>query len=105
MDLDLAPEHVLLRDTVRDFMENEVAPIVDEHERDRRFPSDIVKRLGEMGWLGIPVQEADGDWQVVKIGLPPAGEEVTGTETRADEKPPTPGDPRSPTQRDIPYFP
>jgi hypothetical protein len=53
----------------------------------------------------VPVQEADDDWQVAKIDLPPAGEEVTGTETRADEKPPMPDDPRSPTQRDIPYFP
>ena len=60
MDLDLAPEHVLLRDTVRDFMRDEVAPVVDEHERARRFPVDIVRRLGEMGWLGIPIPEDEG---------------------------------------------
>jgi hypothetical protein len=53
----------------------------------------------------VPVQEADGGWQVAKIDLPPAGDEVTGTETRADEKPPTPDDPRPASQRDIPYFP
>jgi alkylation response protein AidB-like acyl-CoA dehydrogenase len=60
MDLDLSPEHVLLRDTVRSFMESEVAPIVDEHERARRFPVDVVRRLGEMGWLGIPIPEDEG---------------------------------------------
>ncbi|MBA2315060.1 MAG: acyl-CoA dehydrogenase family protein [Chloroflexi bacterium] len=60
MDLDLSPEHRLLRDTVRDFMQTEVAPIVDEHERERRFPVDIVRRLGEMGWLGIPIPEDEG---------------------------------------------
>ncbi len=60
MDLDLPPEHRLLRDTVRDFMQTEVAPIVDEHERERRFPVDIVRRLGEMGWLGIPIPEDEG---------------------------------------------
>jgi len=60
MDYDLSPEHSLLRDTIRDFMQNEVAPVVDEHERARRFPSDIVKRLGEMGWLGIPIPEDEG---------------------------------------------
>ena len=43
MDLDLSPEHTLLRDTIRDFMLTEVAPIIDEHERDRRFPSEIVR--------------------------------------------------------------
>ena len=60
MDLDLAPEHVLLRDTVREFMRDEVEPVVDEHERARRFPVEIVRRLGEMGWLGIPIPEDEG---------------------------------------------
>jgi alkylation response protein AidB-like acyl-CoA dehydrogenase len=60
MDLDLSAEHDLLRRTVRDFMVKEVAPVVDEHERARRFPVDIVRRLGEMGWLGIPIPEAEG---------------------------------------------
>lgn len=60
MDLDLSPEHRLLRKTVREFMETEVAPLVDEHERERRFPSQVVARLGELGWLGIPIPEAEG---------------------------------------------
>jgi alkylation response protein AidB-like acyl-CoA dehydrogenase len=60
MDLDLSPEHDLLRKTIRDFMVKEVAPVVDEHERERRFPVDIVRRLGEMGWLGIPIPEDEG---------------------------------------------
>jgi alkylation response protein AidB-like acyl-CoA dehydrogenase len=60
MDFDLAPEHSLLRDTVRQFMLAEVAPLIDEHERERRFPVDVVRRLGEMGWLGIPIPEDEG---------------------------------------------
>jgi alkylation response protein AidB-like acyl-CoA dehydrogenase len=60
MDLDLSPEHVQLRDTIRDFMTSEVAPVVDQHERERKFPVAIVKRLGEMGWLGIPIPEDEG---------------------------------------------
>ena len=60
MDLDLSPEHGLLRDTVRDFMVTEVAPVVDEHEHARRFPLDVVRRLGGMGWLGIPIPEDEG---------------------------------------------
>ena len=60
MDFDLSPEHALLRQTVRDFMVREVEPVVDEHERARRFPVDIVRRLGEMGWLGIPIPEDEG---------------------------------------------
>jgi alkylation response protein AidB-like acyl-CoA dehydrogenase len=60
MDFDLSPEHTLLRETIRDFMQNEVAPKVDAHERERRFPTEIVQRLGEMGWLGIPIPEDEG---------------------------------------------
>jgi alkylation response protein AidB-like acyl-CoA dehydrogenase len=60
MDFDLSPEHDLLRRTIRDFMVKEVAPVVDEHERERRFPVEIVNRLGEMGWLGIPIPEDEG---------------------------------------------
>jgi alkylation response protein AidB-like acyl-CoA dehydrogenase len=60
MDLDLPPEHALLRDTIREFMQTEVAPVVEEHERERRFPSEIVRRIGELGWLGIPIPEDEG---------------------------------------------
>ena len=38
VDLDLPAEHALLRRTVRDYMEGEVAPLVDEHERERTLP-------------------------------------------------------------------
>ncbi|MFL5725065.1 MAG: acyl-CoA dehydrogenase family protein [Chloroflexota bacterium] len=60
MDFDLSPEHALLRSTIRDFMVKEVEPVVDRHERERRFPVEIVRRLGEMGWLGIPYPEDEG---------------------------------------------
>ena len=76
VDLDLSPEHNLLRDTVRGFMEAEVAPLVDEHERARRFPSDVVKRLGEMGWLGIPIPEAEGGAGLDTLAYAIAVEEI-----------------------------
>jgi len=60
MDYDLGPEHALLRDTVREFMTTKVAPVIDEHERERRFPTEIVRRIGELGWLGIPIPEDEG---------------------------------------------
>ena len=76
MDFDLAPEHALLRDTVRAFMTGEVAPVVDEHERARRFPSDVVARLGEMGWLGIPVPEQWGGAGMDTLSYAIAVEEI-----------------------------
>jgi alkylation response protein AidB-like acyl-CoA dehydrogenase len=76
MDLDLAPEHALLRDTIRDFMATEVAPVVDEHERERRFPTDIVKRIGELGWLGIPIPEDEGGAGLDTLAYAIAVEEI-----------------------------
>ena len=60
MDFDLSADHRLLRETIRAFMLAEVAPVIDEHERERRFPSEIVRRIGELGWLGIPIPEDEG---------------------------------------------
>jgi alkylation response protein AidB-like acyl-CoA dehydrogenase len=60
VDFDLSPEHDLLRRTIRDFCAREVEPHIDEHERMRRFPADIVAMLGPMGLLGIPFSEDDG---------------------------------------------
>jgi alkylation response protein AidB-like acyl-CoA dehydrogenase len=77
MDFDLSPEHTLLRTTVRAFMENEVAGAIDEHERDHRFPAEIVHRLGEMGWLGIPVPEEDGGAGMGNLAYAIAVEEVS----------------------------
>jgi alkylation response protein AidB-like acyl-CoA dehydrogenase len=76
MDLDLAPAHVLLRDTIREFMTEEVAPLVDEHERARRFPADVVRRIGELGWLGINVPERWGGAGMDTLAYAIAVEEI-----------------------------
>jgi len=60
MELDLPPEHELLRQTVRDFVRREVEPVIDEHEHERRFPTDVVAMLGPMGLLGVPFPEDEG---------------------------------------------
>jgi alkylation response protein AidB-like acyl-CoA dehydrogenase len=77
MDLDLSPEQALLRTTVRSYMENEVAGVIEEHEREHRFPSEIVRRLGEMGWLGIPVAEEDGGAGMGTLAYAIAVEEIS----------------------------
>jgi len=77
MDLDLAREHALLRDTVRDFMQTEVAPVVDEHERERRFPTEIVRRIGELGWLGIPIPQDEGGAGLDTLAYAIAIEEIS----------------------------
>ena len=76
MDLDLPADHRLLRDTIRDFMLTEVAPVVDDHERERRFPTAIVRRIGEMGWLGIPIPEDEGGAGLDTLAYAVAIEEI-----------------------------
>jgi alkylation response protein AidB-like acyl-CoA dehydrogenase len=77
MDFDLAPDHVLLRDTIRAFMTEEVAPVVDEHERARRFPTEVVHRIGELGWLGINVPERWGGAGMDTLAYAIAVEEIS----------------------------
>jgi short/branched chain acyl-CoA dehydrogenase len=60
MDFDLSDEHELIRRTVRDFAEGEVAPVAEELDRTKSFPYDIVRRLGELGLMGIPFPESYG---------------------------------------------
>jgi alkylation response protein AidB-like acyl-CoA dehydrogenase len=60
MDFTLSDEHRLLRDTVRDFAEQVVAPAAEELDRTETFPTEIVRRLGELGWMGIPFPQSVG---------------------------------------------
>ena len=60
MVFDLPEEHEALRDTVRDFAEREIAPVAAELDRTKAFPYEIVRKLGELGWMGIPFPEEYG---------------------------------------------
>jgi len=53
-------EHDLFRQSLRDFLEAEVRPNIDQWEADRETPRYIYKRFGEMGYLGLPFPEAYG---------------------------------------------
>src|SRR6186997_594062 len=60
MDFDLSDDHELIRRTVRDFAEGEVAPVAEALDREKRFPYEIVEKLGELGLMGIPFPEEYG---------------------------------------------
>jgi alkylation response protein AidB-like acyl-CoA dehydrogenase len=60
MDFDLTDEQRLLRDTVRDFARNEVAPRAEELDRTKSFPYELVAKMGELGLMGIPFAEEYG---------------------------------------------
>lgn len=50
-----SPEELLIRDTVREFTEKEVIPIIDKHYREGTFPNDIIPKMAELGLLGIKI--------------------------------------------------
>ena len=60
MNFDLSEDQARVRDAVREFAEQEIAPGVVEREREERFPHGIVQKLGEMGILGMMVPEEYG---------------------------------------------
>jgi alkylation response protein AidB-like acyl-CoA dehydrogenase len=77
MDFDLSPDHELIRRTVRDFAEGEVAPVAEELDRTKSFPYEIVGKLGELGLMGIPfpLQYGGGGGDTLAYAL--AVEELT----------------------------
>jgi short-chain 2-methylacyl-CoA dehydrogenase len=60
MDLDLTPEQELIRDTVRAFAQERVAPVAEELDREARFPVELVQEMASLGLMGIPIPERYG---------------------------------------------
>ena len=60
MELVFTEEQKMMQKMVRDFAEKEIAPIVEEMEETDRFPREVIKRMGELGLMGIPIPEAYG---------------------------------------------
>jgi butyryl-CoA dehydrogenase len=60
MDFSLTSDQLLIRDTVRQFMEREMRPILREYDREEKFPVDEVRRLGELGCCGMLIPEEYG---------------------------------------------
>ncbi|HEY8170946.1 MAG TPA: acyl-CoA dehydrogenase [Candidatus Limnocylindria bacterium] len=60
MDFALAPQHVEIRRTVRDFAEGRIAPVADELERKGEFPTEIIREAASLGLLGVPYPEELG---------------------------------------------
>jgi alkylation response protein AidB-like acyl-CoA dehydrogenase len=53
-------EHEMIRQTARDFAQNEITPIAAEFDESGDFPSKTIKKMGEMGFMGIEVPEEYG---------------------------------------------
>ncbi len=59
-DFGLGDEIDMLRESVSDFANDHIAPRAQEIDASNQFPRDLWPQLGELGLLGITVEEADG---------------------------------------------
>src|SRR5881392_849988 len=77
MDFNLGDEHRLIQRTVREFATQEVAPVAEELDREKRFPYEIVAKLGELGLMGIPFPDQYGGAGGTSLQYAIAVEELT----------------------------
>ena len=77
MNFELTEEQVAVRDAARDFAQNVLKPGVIERDREQKFPTDEVKQLGELGFLGIMVDTKYGGSGMDAISYVLAMEEIS----------------------------
>ncbi|MFC5623825.1 acyl-CoA dehydrogenase family protein [Algoriphagus winogradskyi] len=73
LDLDdlLTDEHKLIRSSIRDFVKKEISPYIEDWAQKAHFPSEIVKKFGDVGAFGpqIPEQYGGGGLDYIAYGL------------------------------------
>jgi short-chain 2-methylacyl-CoA dehydrogenase len=77
VNFDLSPEHELLRDTVRRFALERVAPVAEELDREQRFPYELVAELFDLGLMGMTIPEEYGGGGTDTLSYAIAVEELT----------------------------
>jgi len=55
MNFDLTEEHLMIQESAKDFAINEIAPSAVQRDKSAEFPYDIVKKMGELGFMGMMV--------------------------------------------------
>src|SRR3954469_22299967 len=77
MDFELSDEHRLIQRTVRDFAIQEVKPVAEELDREKRFPYEIVAKLADLNLMGIPFPQEYGGGGGDSLAYALAVEELT----------------------------
>src|SRR6185312_11184319 len=77
MEFELTEEQRMIRDTARDFATREVAPKAAELDKTGRWPTEIVKKMGELGLLGVAIPQEHGGAGMDVLSYALAMEEVS----------------------------
>ncbi|MDY3352079.1 acyl-CoA dehydrogenase [Riemerella anatipestifer] len=76
MDFNLTEEQLMIQQAARDFAQNELLPEVIERDKDQKFPAEQVKKMGELGFLGMMVDPKYGGAGMDSISYVLAMEEI-----------------------------
>jgi alkylation response protein AidB-like acyl-CoA dehydrogenase len=57
---ELTENEIIIRDTIRDFAEKNIRPYIMDYDESQKFPMEIIRQLGELGYLGILIPEEFG---------------------------------------------
>ena len=83
MDFNLSEEQLMIQQAARDFAQNELLPGVIERDRDQKFPAVQVKKMGEMGLLGMMVDPKYGGAGMDSVSYVLAMEEIAKVDASA----------------------
>ncbi|MCF6213484.1 MAG: acyl-CoA dehydrogenase family protein [Flavobacteriaceae bacterium] len=83
MDFSLTEEHIMIRDAARDFAQTELLPGVIERDEKQQFPAEQVKKMGELGFLGMMVDPKYGGGGMDTIAYVLAMEELSKIDASA----------------------
>ena len=73
----LNDEHKMIRDTARDFAKSAIAPIAAQFDESGEFPFETIKKMGEMGFMGVEVPEQYGGAGLDTLSYVVAVEEIS----------------------------
>ncbi len=77
LSLSLTEEHEMIRQTARDFAQNEIARVAAEHDETGEFPRETVAKMGQLGLMGIEIPEKYGGAGMDTIAYVLAMEEIS----------------------------
>lgn len=83
MELQLTEEHEMIRQAARDFAQSELLPGVIERDEQQRFPAEQIKKLGELGFMGMMVSPEYGGGGMDTISYVLAMEELSKVDASA----------------------
>jgi alkylation response protein AidB-like acyl-CoA dehydrogenase len=76
MDLELSQEHKMIRHAAREFAQNEIAKVAAHYDETGEFPYETIKKMGQLGFMGIEVPEEYGGAGLDTIAYVLAMEEI-----------------------------